>query len=390
MSSTLAEGERLQAAAYATSSIEPLDLGPVINGLIYFFTALALVVICLRAWVRFFGEQRWGWDDITAVVGFLAFVPSNVIGVVSTYYGLGASDSSLEAFGENKHNLLEIRSIEYFMYYEILYFAASSTTKVSITLTVLRLCEKQSLYRWLAIGNAVLMGVAAGVAGVFVLTNCRPFAVYWNPDLGVCTFGSKGLGSLEVVSLVGSTFQMISDWASALIPFFIISQLQMPRKRKIALICILGLGILASISALARMLFYKYWDKTKYPDDYLYHTGVIVITSELEVGLGIVACSLPPLRRLIKNVFNSSFRSHTGQSDLNYNHTRDTQLVRLAPQSTHMHGKKLTESGNWERLDDEKNLTQSQRTNSVSRQKSILRSTTISVESRSKDSFSVV
>lgn len=29
----------------------------------------------------------------------------------------------------------------------------------------------------------MLMGVAAGVAGVFVLTNCRPFAVYWNPDL---------------------------------------------------------------------------------------------------------------------------------------------------------------------------------------------------------------
>jgi hypothetical protein len=80
MSSTLAEGERLQAAAYATSSIEPLDLGPVINGLIYFFTALALVVICLRAWVRFFGEQRWGWDDITAVVGFVSDLTlSNVL-----------------------------------------------------------------------------------------------------------------------------------------------------------------------------------------------------------------------------------------------------------------------------------------------------------------------
>lgn len=69
------------------------------------------------------------------------------------------------------------------MYYEILYFAASATTKISITIAVLRLCDKHDIYRWIAIGNAALMIVAAGAAGVFVLTNCRPFAVYWNPDL---------------------------------------------------------------------------------------------------------------------------------------------------------------------------------------------------------------
>jgi hypothetical protein len=71
------------------------------------------------------------------------------------------------------------------MYYEILYFAASATTKVSITIAVLRLCDKHDIYRWIAIGNATLMIVAAGAAGVFVLTNCRPFAVYWNADLSV-------------------------------------------------------------------------------------------------------------------------------------------------------------------------------------------------------------
>jgi hypothetical protein len=69
------------------------------------------------------------------------------------------------------------------MYYEIIYFAASSVTKISITLTVVRLCDKQRLLRWISIGNVIMMMTAAGVAGVFVLTNCRPFSVYWNPDL---------------------------------------------------------------------------------------------------------------------------------------------------------------------------------------------------------------
>ena len=111
------------------------------------------------------------------------------------YYGLGAHDDSLDA--ANKP-LLEIRAIEYFMYYEILYFAASATTKVSITLTVLRLCDKQRLYRLIAIGNAVLMIVAAGAAGAFVLTNCRPISTYWNPDLYV-------LGLKNLVLFVSST-----------------------------------------------------------------------------------------------------------------------------------------------------------------------------------------
>ncbi|KAI1490500.1 hypothetical protein F5X96DRAFT_635799 [Biscogniauxia mediterranea] len=379
MAANLAQGQRLQAEAYATPHVQPADLGLPINGLIYFFSAAATIIIGLRAWVRFGPEQRWGWDDILAIGGYLTFVPSNVLGVMSTYFGLGSLDSSLDPA---KLQLLEIRAIEYFMYYEILYFAASSTTKVSITLTVLRICPKPSLCRWVAIGNAVMMITAAGIAGVFVLTNCRPIFVYWNPDLGVCSFGSKGLGSLEVVSLVGSTFQMLSDWVSALLPFFVISNLQMPRRSKIALICILGLGIMASIAAFVRMLFYKYWDKTVHPENYLYHTGVIVLTSELEVGLGIVACSLPPLRRLIKNVY-SMFRSTSGPSDLRYENSKGTQLGVLQPQGAHPSQKgRLSDQGKWSRLQDEDSLIKSEGVNKTPAN-AIICETSVDIESTS-------
>lgn len=202
MSSSVDEGKALQAAAYATSPIEPKGLGPVINAFIVLFLVLAFIITSLRAYVRFSSGQKWGWDDILAIGGYVssspqapkmdaqvhaayicipvqaAFVPSNVFGILATQYGLGAPDADIT-------DLLEIRAVEYFMYYEILYFAASATTKVSITLTVLRLCEKQPIYRRIAIGNAVMMIVAALVAGVFVLSNCRPFDTYWNPDLYV-------------------------------------------------------------------------------------------------------------------------------------------------------------------------------------------------------------
>lgn len=69
---TVEEGQRLAAEAYATASITPQDLGPVINGLVYFFSVLCLTITCLRAWVRFGGQQRWGWDDILAIGGFVS------------------------------------------------------------------------------------------------------------------------------------------------------------------------------------------------------------------------------------------------------------------------------------------------------------------------------
>lgn len=71
-------------------------------------------------------------------------MPSNVYGIIGPYYRLGVHSASLDA---TKEELLEIRAIEYFMYYEIIYFAASTTMKVSITLNLLRLRDKQTLYR---------------------------------------------------------------------------------------------------------------------------------------------------------------------------------------------------------------------------------------------------
>lgn len=72
--SSVEQGRRLQAAAYAVAPIEPEGLGRVINDLIYFFSALAFVITGLRTWVRFCSEQMWGWDDVLAIGGFVSLV----------------------------------------------------------------------------------------------------------------------------------------------------------------------------------------------------------------------------------------------------------------------------------------------------------------------------
>jgi hypothetical protein len=56
---------------------------------------------------------------------------------------------------------------------------------------------------------------------------------------------------------------MATDWACAIVPFFIVAGLQMSRRRKISVIAILGLGVSASIG----MPYLKYYDTVKYPNE---------------------------------------------------------------------------------------------------------------------------
>lgn len=75
------DGQQLAAAAYATAPIDPTGLGPAINGLVYFFSAISTLIVGLRAWVRFGTEQIWGWDDILAVAGYVGGTLLHAFGI---------------------------------------------------------------------------------------------------------------------------------------------------------------------------------------------------------------------------------------------------------------------------------------------------------------------
>lgn len=70
------------------------------------------------------------------------------------------------------------------------------------------------------------------------------------------------------MSYFGSVVQIVTDWVSAIVPFFIVKDLQMSRRKKISLLAVLMLGILASVASLVRMPYYKYYDQVAYPNDY--------------------------------------------------------------------------------------------------------------------------
>ncbi|KAJ4258191.1 hypothetical protein NW762_008337 [Fusarium torreyae] len=83
----------------------------------------------------------------------------------------------------------------------------------------------------------------------------------------------------------------------------------MKRATKFSVGVILGLAALASLCTIIRLPYVKYY--TIIPN-YLYNVTNIVIWSIVESGIGIVAGSLPSLRKLVSNRFH--FDNSTGNS----------------------------------------------------------------------------
>lgn len=88
-----------------------------------------------------------------------------------------------------------------------------------------------------------------------------------------------------IMSYIGTSIQVATDWVVAITPFFIVRNLQMNQRKKISVCAILGLGVLASFAAMMRIAMYPQTDER-------YH---------LKDNLGKYTSSLLPSVQLLNN-----------------------------------------------------------------------------------------
>ncbi|ORY57767.1 uncharacterized protein BCR38DRAFT_353944 [Pseudomassariella vexata] len=297
-------GEQIAALAYALPPLEPEGLCYFVEIISIIIGVIATIVVGLRVWIRagLSGATKriWGVDDYLVIIGVLPFIPSIVFSVYCARFGVGRLDVDLP------DPLYQVRALEYVIYWEITYFISSTIFKCAIGFACVRLDTRGRVF-WPITINMGIMVIVTIMALTFIFANCTPFQAMWNPALGRC----QSIIGFQTLSYIVSAVQMVTDWACALIPVFIVAGLQMPRRTKLSVVCILGLGILVSVATIVRIPYLKYCDTVKYPNDLPYHLAAIVITSNVECGLGIIACSLPPLRKLFKFYYRSCHDPNT-------------------------------------------------------------------------------
>ena len=100
-----------------------------------------------------------------------------------------------------------------------------------------------------------LMVVLAIVGILATLLYCHPVPAYWNPLLGTC-------GDFMVVVRIGyawTAIGIVTDWTCAILPYFIVRNLQMASRQKLIVMLILGLGAVASTATIVRAPYLKYY-----------------------------------------------------------------------------------------------------------------------------------
>ncbi|KAK4031429.1 hypothetical protein C8A01DRAFT_21340 [Parachaetomium inaequale] len=365
------EGERISEIAHSLPPIPVEGFTKVIQAISYLLGALATIIVGLRVYVRFkrSGSQRaWGWDDIFAVAGWLPLWPSIVFLIFATQWGLGAHDSQVP---DGMLLYYQVRVKEYMFYFEMIYFASSVLTKLAMALMILRLSATK-FYAYIIWGNMAVLSVNALVCLVIMFVSCSPIPALWNEKLGYCRIKQGWI----IISYAGSVVLAMVDWTCAITPFFMLRDLQMPKRRKITIQIILSLGMIGSAAGLVRMGYYHAYDTEKYPIKSLHNWGQTILWSVLEAGLGVIACSLPPLGIFFKKFYYNS-SGISGRKSGPTTGDGGTQLESLGGlQKRGLPSLRRKEGPPWNRLDD---------SHSTSSQQNIMKTTQIDVETSSAE-----
>ncbi|KAI8966437.1 hypothetical protein F5Y11DRAFT_343498 [Daldinia sp. FL1419] len=285
--------------------------------------AVSFITVILRLLVRI-RKGSMGFDDYLMVIGLGTYMFCCVVIYLACLSGFGAKDDVLfqiDPTGEMREN-----GLKWMFFFEVGYMACFPFIKTSICVALIRITsdKRYAIPLWLVI---IASFVTAAVGLGIVMSQCESISENWKVGPNTCS----GLNRLGDVSLAMSAVSIVTDWTCAVIPAFILWNLNMKPRVKASLIFVLALGVLASISTCVRLPLVKmYMHTVSNPGDGLYKGCRISVWSVVECGIGIIAGSLPPLRPLFSRFglgTNPSIRSpyYRHQSNRSYGPTGSTK-----------------------------------------------------------------
>ncbi|KAF5640129.1 integral membrane protein PTH11 [Fusarium sp. NRRL 25303] len=300
----------------AAPTIEPRGLGlaQLITSIL--FGILTTVVVFLRTFIRV-KNRVFGADDMLMVIGYVGFTTgistvtrhltssrkilfAILVGVSSksTYYGAGQRDSVLPE-GVYPHGRF------YVWLFQIFYCASLVFIKASVCDALLRIAviPWHRVVAWMTLAMAVICAMIVFIS-LFVL--CKPLSATWNGD-GKCSPPS----ALAILACFVSASSILTDIICAALPALMLYKAQMKLATKVSISMVLGLGALASVATIIRMPFVLFYFHPN--PDYLYRHCHVSLWSTVEAGIGIIAGSLPALRKFVKRwiTFDSSARQYS-------------------------------------------------------------------------------
>ncbi|KLU91328.1 hypothetical protein MAPG_09849 [Magnaporthiopsis poae ATCC 64411] len=276
--------------------------GPEIIATCVALTAIALVFVGLRIFVRLKFVRFLGTDDYLMVLA------------ATVLTGMGGVIINEATHGQGRH--IEYISAEDYKVATYMNFISQPTCLVSLTLARLSICffllrfAPSKGYKWFLWFQIGLNIVVCIVFSLQSLLQCRPMEFIWNKDLpggGECMAPS----SLVLGGLINSSLTVVSDFALAVLPIPMLWNVQMNWRVKLSIISILSLGFFTVGAAIKKTVALTNWGKR---GDFMWDTADITIWYTAEIAVAIIGGSIPCLKPLFTRFLATTARYGTGAS----------------------------------------------------------------------------
>ncbi|OAF99505.1 uncharacterized protein CC84DRAFT_1157588 [Paraphaeosphaeria sporulosa] len=281
-----------------------MNQGPIFLGVGSALLFISILLLAARLWSRLHPVYRLKIDDWTvlaATVCYSLLPPSTAntgpqILAIVQYFLLIIS--VLNGFGRRTFFVPPARrstALRYLFISQVFWYWSVTLVKLSVALLLLRLKQTRPWRSFLYLIMAIAIS-AAIVQTCFQFLQCRPFSVFWDPRgfrSAVCFRRSIIDGNI----IVFSSIQVALDIIFSFIPIMFVRKLKLPRREKIFMCMLMGLGLFASIAAIVRTLMLQEYYTT--PDTF--RSGVMItLYAVIEQHLALMAATVPTLKSFME------------------------------------------------------------------------------------------
>ncbi|KAL8404637.1 hypothetical protein RB594_009480 [Gaeumannomyces avenae] len=273
---------------------ENYNRGPEIIGVSCTFAAMAFVVVCLRVWVRIRIIRQMAVEDYLMVLAVVMLVALVAIHFPMVQKGAGRHMEYIPP--ADLPDALHINFAS-----QPMSLITLGIVKLSVGTFLLRVSPSRFYTRfiWTLLGVTVALTVAGTLQ---IMLHCRPLEFVWNkalPGGGQCTSGD----AIVTGAYIGFVAGIATDFIFAVLPIPMLWNVQLNRRVKVAIMGILSLGLFTTAAGIIKTMFIANLGKA---GDFMWDSVDIAIWYNAEIGVAIIAGSIPSLKPLFKKILAST------------------------------------------------------------------------------------
>ncbi|KGO58471.1 hypothetical protein PEX2_069810 [Penicillium expansum] len=278
-------------------------LGPMTNAVLWVEAVVFAIFVGLRLYTRKHVLNSVGLDDYLVLTALVLQVLYTAFVTEATLYGLG------QLYADVGDPVTYFTAVKYELFSQVAGLMVIGVGKATVGVFLLRIVRSKAQV-WFIWACLAITAFITLFASITVIVQCIPIEKSWNPT----TPGYCWLDFSKVGYTVGSWF-VAADFAFAILPWFIVWDLNMKQKEKITVACGLSLGVFAGACGIIRTKALSGLNASEYILD---DTVPMLIWSATESCVTIMCSSIPVLRPLYIHVRYGADGRSSSSGDTSY------------------------------------------------------------------------